>query len=120
MNRSELERLDRDTLIARAEESGVARARILTRPELIDELLVRASGAGGRPEEVVRLRGLFGRARDSADESPDSAGSTSPTLQSAFGGGFWSRRCIGGAAPDGHARRDLTPRKGIASAPSRR
>jgi Tetratricopeptide repeat len=64
MNRSELERLDRDTLIARAEESGVTRARILTRPELIDELLLRASGASGRPDDMARVRGLFGRARD--------------------------------------------------------
>lgn len=62
MDRSELERLDRDTLIARAEETGVPRARILTRPELVDELLTRAGLS--RPEEVVRMRGLFGRARD--------------------------------------------------------
>jgi hypothetical protein len=61
-NRTELERLDRDTLIARAEQSGVARARILTRPELIDELLTRASS--GRPDDLARVRGLFGRARD--------------------------------------------------------
>jgi hypothetical protein len=54
MNRSELERLDRDTLIARAESSGVGRARI-------DELLLKS--AEGR-EEVQRVRGLFGRARD--------------------------------------------------------
>jgi hypothetical protein len=44
MNRIELERLDRDSLIARAEQQGVTRARILTRPELIDELLVKATG----------------------------------------------------------------------------
>ena len=60
MDRSELERLDRDTLIARAEASGVTRARILTRPELIDELLVRTT----RGEDLPRVRGLFGRARD--------------------------------------------------------
>jgi hypothetical protein len=59
MQRTELERLDRDTLIARAEASGVVRARILTRPELIDELLQRA----GAPE-LARARGFFGRARD--------------------------------------------------------
>ena len=53
--RTELERLDRDTLIARAEQSGVTRARILTRPELIDELLSRAAtAAGGRPDELAR------------------------------------------------------------------
>ncbi len=61
MDRSELERLDRDTLIARAEANGVTRARILTRPELIDELIVRTSQSG---EDVQRVRGLFGRARD--------------------------------------------------------
>ncbi|HEY2512261.1 MAG TPA: tetratricopeptide repeat protein [Polyangiaceae bacterium] len=61
MDRSELERLDRDTLIARAEASGVPRPRILTRPELVDELLVR--GTEGR-EDVQRVRGFFGRARD--------------------------------------------------------
>jgi hypothetical protein len=59
MNRSELERLDRDTLISRAEASGVVRARILTRPELIDELLQRSA-----VPEVARARGFFGRARD--------------------------------------------------------
>lgn len=61
MNRAELERLDRDALIARAEAAGVTRARILTRPELIDELLLRSAG------DVVakqRARGLFGVARD--------------------------------------------------------
>jgi len=62
MNRSDLERLDRDALIARAEQNGVPRARILTRPELVDELLSRAGIL--RPEEMVRVRGLFGRARD--------------------------------------------------------
>ena len=60
MNRTELERLDRDSLISRAEASGVVRARILTRPELIDELIQRST----QPGEVVRARGLFGRARD--------------------------------------------------------
>ena len=43
MNRVELERLDRDALITRAEEAGVTRARILTRPELVDELLLRSA-----------------------------------------------------------------------------
>ena len=49
MERAELERLDRDTLIERAQAAGVTRARILTRPELIDELLMR-SEAGERDE----------------------------------------------------------------------
>jgi hypothetical protein len=61
MNRSELERLDRDTLIARAESSGVSRARILTRPELVDELLLKTTEAR---DDVQRVRGFFGRARD--------------------------------------------------------
>ncbi len=62
MNRIELERLDRDSLIARAEEQGVTRARILTRPELIDELLVK--NAGPDDSTTQRARGFFGRARD--------------------------------------------------------
>ena len=61
MNRTELERLDRDSLISRAEASGVVRARILTRPELIDELLVRNAR---ETDDVQRVRGFFGRARD--------------------------------------------------------
>lgn len=61
MNRAELEHLDRDCLIARAEAAGVTRARILTRPELVDELLLR-SAADTRSKQ--RARGFFGRARD--------------------------------------------------------
>ena len=64
MNRSELERLDRDALIARAEAHGVTRARILTRPELVDELLLRGVAGVKDMREVQRARGLFGRARD--------------------------------------------------------
>jgi hypothetical protein len=61
MTRVELEKLDRDALISRAEEAGVTRARILTRPELVDELLLRSA-----TDQVTkqRSRGLFGRARD--------------------------------------------------------
>src|SRR4051812_26211336 len=62
MDRMELERLDRDSLIARAEGQGVTRARILTRPELIDELLVKTSDPND--DNVQRARGFFGRARD--------------------------------------------------------
>ncbi len=62
MNRAELEGLDRDALIARAEAEGVTRARILTRPELVDELLVRRAAAGDRAAK--QARGFFGRARD--------------------------------------------------------
>jgi hypothetical protein len=61
MNRVELEKLDRDALIARAEAAGVTRARILTRPELVDELLLRSATDQATKQ---RSRGLFGRARD--------------------------------------------------------
>jgi hypothetical protein len=61
MNRAELEGLDRDALIARAEAAGVTRARILTRPELVDELLLRSAADHATKQ---RSRGLFGRARD--------------------------------------------------------
>jgi hypothetical protein len=62
MDRAELEGLDRDALIAHAEKAGVSRARILTRPELVDEVLLRRAAAGDRTAR--RARGLFGRARD--------------------------------------------------------
>jgi len=62
MDRAELERLDRTTLIAQAEALGVARANILTRPELMDELLVRTAKKDDR--DLPRARGFFGRARD--------------------------------------------------------
>jgi hypothetical protein len=61
MNRAELERLDRDALIALAGKAGVTRARILTRPELVDELLLRSAGDDATRR---RARGLFGVARD--------------------------------------------------------
>ncbi len=60
-SREELEALDRDTLISEAESVGVKRARILTRPELVDELLL------ARTEDrasVKKARGFFGMARD--------------------------------------------------------
>ncbi|MEZ4264135.1 MAG: hypothetical protein R3B36_33895 [Polyangiaceae bacterium] len=62
MNRAELEGLDRERLVARAEEAGVARARTLTRPEIIDELLMRAHGR--TTPAARRARGFFGLARD--------------------------------------------------------
>src|SRR5580698_3693007 len=62
MDRADLERLDRPTLITKAEELGVSRANILTRPELVDELLVRTARADDK--ELPRARGFFGRARD--------------------------------------------------------
>jgi hypothetical protein len=61
MTRSELEALDRDDLLARAEAAGVTRARILTRAELVDELLLRSAADH---ESKQRARGFFGRARD--------------------------------------------------------
>lgn len=61
MNRVELEKLDRDALVVLAEEAGVTRARILTRPELVDELLLRSSADDASKR---RARGLFGVARD--------------------------------------------------------
>ena len=39
MDRAELEALDREGLVMRAQAAGIRRARILTRPELVDELL---------------------------------------------------------------------------------
>lgn len=66
MNRTELDGLDREALIRRAEEQGVARARILTRPELIDEIVVRSAprGAAVAEQDLRRARGFFGLARD--------------------------------------------------------
>ena len=63
MERVDLEVLDRDALIGKAEEAGVSRARILTRPELIDELLLRSVRASDATT-LQRARGFFGRARD--------------------------------------------------------
>ena len=61
MTRADLEKLDRDALIARAESAGVTRARILTRPELVDELLLRTTAD---PAAKKKARGFFGVARD--------------------------------------------------------
>jgi hypothetical protein len=63
MNRADLEALDRDTLVAKAESAGVLRPAVLTRPELVDELLVRTAKDAKAPE-VKRARGFFGIARD--------------------------------------------------------
>jgi len=59
MVRSELEALDRDALVARADAAGVAGAKRLTKPELVDELLKRDPSP-----ESKRARGLLGLARD--------------------------------------------------------
>lgn len=57
----DLDRLSRDELIAQATELQVERAPMLTRPELIDEIVRRAVVD---PLERGRARGLFGLARD--------------------------------------------------------
>ncbi len=62
MDRGELEGLDRESLVVHAQAAGIRRARILTRPELIDELLrLDPSVDEG---QLRRSRGFFGRARD--------------------------------------------------------
>jgi hypothetical protein len=64
-DRAQLERLDRENLIARAEALGVSRANILTRPELVDEVLLRSASKDDLHDpRVARARGFFGRARD--------------------------------------------------------
>jgi hypothetical protein len=62
MNREELERIDRESLVVRAQAAGIRRARLLTRPELIDELL-RLDPSIDRAQ-LKRSRGFFGIARD--------------------------------------------------------
>jgi hypothetical protein len=60
VTRQSLEGLTRDELVERAERLGVARPRVLTQAELIDEILGRTTT--GR--ERARARGWLGRARD--------------------------------------------------------
>ena len=62
MNRDELERLDRESLVRHAEAAGIRRARILTRPELMDELLQRDAKVDDAQRR--KSRGFFGVARD--------------------------------------------------------
>ncbi|MCL2726579.1 MAG: tetratricopeptide repeat protein [Polyangiaceae bacterium] len=62
MDRDELEGLDREGLVQRAEIAGIRRARILTRPELIDELLRRDTKLD--EAQLKKSRGFFGIARD--------------------------------------------------------
>jgi len=62
MDRGELEGLDRESLVVRAQAAGIRRARILTRPELIDELLRLDPSAD--EAQLRKSRGFFGRARD--------------------------------------------------------
>ena len=63
MDRAALEKLSRDDLITHAEHVGVERARILTRPELIDEILLTTL-ARSKKSDLRRARGFFGLARD--------------------------------------------------------
>jgi hypothetical protein len=62
MDRAELERLDRESLVLKAQAAGIRRARVLTRPELVDELL-RLDPAMD-PTQLKKTRGFFGKARD--------------------------------------------------------
>jgi Domain of unknown function (DUF4912) len=63
MDRSELELLTRDELIAKAEAVRVSRATLLTRSELVDEIL-RKQMSGKSNEAIAIARGFFGIARD--------------------------------------------------------
>src|SRR6478752_9915916 len=63
MDRADLEHLDRDVLIEQAEGLHVPRARILTQPELIDEILMARARVDENPA-LFLARGFFGRARD--------------------------------------------------------
>ncbi len=62
MDRAELEGADRESLVVRAQAAGIRRARILTRPELIDELLRLDPSTD--EAQLRKSRGFFGRARD--------------------------------------------------------
>lgn len=62
-SRAELETLSRDALMDRAETLRVPRARILTRFELVDEIL-KATAPRGDLDLVQRSRGFLGKARD--------------------------------------------------------
>ena len=61
MQRRDVEGLTREELIAEAERLGVPRPRVLTQPELIDEILARSARS---ERERSRARGFLGRARD--------------------------------------------------------
>jgi tetratricopeptide (TPR) repeat protein len=62
MDRAVLEKLSRDELIAKAEAARIGRASMMTRSELVDELLRKQSGKGG--DALALARGFFGIARD--------------------------------------------------------
>lgn len=62
MKRHDLENMERHTLIVIAERAGVERASVLTRSELVDELILRD---GEADDATMRMaRGFFGIARD--------------------------------------------------------
>jgi hypothetical protein len=61
IGRDELEQLTRADLVQRATALGVGRADVLTRPELIDEIV---SASYNDEQERTIARGLLGRARD--------------------------------------------------------
>ncbi len=61
MQRHELEKLSREELVAHAERLGIPRPRVLTAPELIDEIISRTEAHPGRRG---RERGWLGKARD--------------------------------------------------------
>src|SRR5580704_15311097 len=61
MERQDLERMNREQLIAQAERLGIPRPRVLTQPELIDELIARTTK---NERERAKARGWLGHARD--------------------------------------------------------
>src|SRR5262249_33187277 len=61
MQRQDLERMTRGQVIVQAERPGIPRPRVLTQPELIDEIIGRTTK--DEPERA-RARGWLGRARD--------------------------------------------------------
>ena len=61
MQRQDLERMTREQLIAQAERLGIPRPRVLTQPELVDEIIGRTTK---NDRERAKARGWLGRARD--------------------------------------------------------
>jgi hypothetical protein len=61
MQRIELEKLSREELITHASALGVPRPRVLTQPELMDEIISRTAKT---EREKAKARGWLGRARD--------------------------------------------------------
>ena len=60
MQRIELEKLSREELITHASHLGVPRPRVLTQPELMDEIITRTAKS---EREKAKARGWLGRAR---------------------------------------------------------